>query len=99
MATDLRIGTAPLSSYHHQLLLLWAFCDRKTKGMLGKDILVARSESNKQLIDDKLLHFARAYGLTVEELIERIVQADANNQPLSTLQDELEKSSEVPPKT
>lgn len=92
---DKRIGTAELPLYHYKRLLLWAFCDRKSKANLAKDILVARVESNQVLIDLKLAEAASSYGLSVDDLIAKIFDADSGStkKTAAQLESELEKSA------
>ena len=90
---DKRIATAELPIYHYKRLLLWAFCDRKSKANLAKDVLVARVEANQALIDLKLEEVAKSYGITVEDLVDKVIQADLgpDKKTAAQLEVELEK--------
>lgn len=74
---DGRIYTSEMPPYHLKKLVYWAFADRKTKTTLAKDILVARTEVNDELIDRKLADYALNYLFTTEQLKELILLADS----------------------
>lgn len=87
------VYTAELPIYHYKRFLLWAFSDRKSKANLAKDVLVARVEANQALIDLKLEEVAKSYGITVEDLVDKVIQADLgpDKKTAAQLEAELEK--------
>jgi hypothetical protein len=75
-----RVYSSEMPPYQYKLLIWWAFCDRKTKTTLAKDILVARAEANSGLIvDQKLPDYAADFDCTPDELMQLIIEADAVN--------------------
>lgn len=76
---DTRLSTAALSPYHWKQLVLWAACDNKRKSALSRDILVARIEANRELIDLKVSAYADEYGVSVERLTEAMLKLDTEN--------------------
>jgi hypothetical protein len=91
ISMDTRFSTAPLPSYHYKRFLFWAFCDRKSKSNLSKDILVARTEANETLIERKLLDYATEYNLSVEELSDLILQANIDGLSFAKLHEGLKE--------
>jgi len=74
--SDTRIGSAEFGDYHYDRFLVWAFVDRQSKAALLRNLAVARTDANKDLIDDKLQYYCDLYNLGQAELLERIRQAD-----------------------
>lgn len=79
-----RLYTSEIPPFHMRLLLFWAFCDRKTKTTLAKDILVARAEVNADLIDRKMADTAAGYGLPLP-LFQAVVLAADGQMSVSQL--------------
>jgi hypothetical protein len=73
---DTRITCAEFGDYHYQEFLSWAFLDRQSKAALLRNMAIARTDSNQALIERKLSYYARLYKKTVEEIQQRILQAD-----------------------
>lgn len=88
--TDTRISSSDFGQYHYALLLYWSFGDRKSKAMLLRDIAVSRCDANKSLIDDKLAEYAGLYGLTIDELKAKIMEADRDKVSIAKLHELLE---------
>jgi hypothetical protein len=86
LTVDKRIGSGEFPIYHYKRLLLWGFCDRKSKGALLKDIGVARVEVNDATIERKLEATAQHYHISVAELSQLIFSMDQG-----TLKDEKDK--------
>jgi hypothetical protein len=80
-----RVYTSEIPPFHLQLLLFWAFVDRKTKTTLAKDILVARAEANIGVIDRKLADTADLYEVTLPFLQRLIYLADGAGVSVSQL--------------
>jgi hypothetical protein len=89
MSADSRIGSSEFGEYHYEEFLKWSFGDRKSKAALLRDVAVARTDANKDLIDRKIEFYADLYGLSVEELIDRIREADDRKTSIPKLHEQL----------
>lgn len=94
-----RITSAEFGDWHYVQLLCWAFTDKKqSKGTLLRDIGAARVEdaSNRAVLNEKLQEFVKMYCLgSVEELRERVLQADKDGITLKELHRQLAKAAGV----
>lgn len=98
LVADTRVGSAEFGDYHYNEFLKWSFGDRKSKAALLKDVGVARTDANQELIDRKIAYYSRLYGLTEEQLIDRIRQADEENISVAKLHQNLVAEAGLNPK-
>lgn len=96
LVSDTRIGSAEFGGYHYQRHLAWSFCDRQSKAALLRNLAVARIDANQQLIDRKLEYYAHLYGVSVEELLQRIMDADDQKISIAKLHQVLAAESGQP---
>lgn len=59
---------------YERLLILWAYCKGVSKTQLAQNILQARLEDNREEISKSLSENALLEGITVDELIDRILE-------------------------
>jgi hypothetical protein len=94
-----RITSAEFGDWHYVQLLCWAFTDKKqSKGTLLRDIGAARVEDvhNRDVLTEKLQEFVKMYRLnSIEELRERVLQADKDGITLKELHRQLAKAAGV----
>lgn len=94
-----RITSAEFGDWHYLQLLCWAFTDKKqSKGTLIRDIGAARVEDdgNRAVLHEKLQEFVKMYGLgSVEELRERVLQADKDGVTIKELHRQLADAAGV----
>lgn len=90
MSDDTRIGASEFGQYHYDRFLYWSFGDRKSKAALLRDLAVARTDGNLELIDAKLDEYARLYGLTVDDLKALIKEADQTGMSVPKLHKQLQ---------
>jgi hypothetical protein len=95
---DTRIGSAEFGEYHYQEFLNWSFCDRQSKAALLRNVAVARTDANQELIDRKMEAYAKLYNLTTEQLRERIREADERGVSIAKLHQNLAKEAGLSPK-
>jgi hypothetical protein len=98
LVADTRVGSAEFGDYHYNEFLKWSFGDRKSKAALLRDIAVARTDANKELLDRKIAYYCHLYGLTEEELVDRIRQADEDNISVAKLHQTLAAEAGLNPK-
>lgn len=82
---DTRVFTSELGDYHYQKFLQWAFVERQSKAAFARNIVCARTESNKDIVQDGLEFYAGRYGITVEVLIEAIAEMDGKKMSVSQI--------------
>jgi hypothetical protein len=87
---DTRISSAEFGDYHYKRFLSWCFVERQSKAAFLRNVAVSRTESNREEINHGFNHYCKAYGLTEEELLECLTQADANNVSIAQLHERLE---------
>jgi hypothetical protein len=68
-----RLSLKGLSEFHYKWGKLWAFCKNRTLTRLITDTFESRVESNLPLIREMLADVAAQRGITVDELIEEIM--------------------------
>ncbi len=94
-----RITSAEFGDWHYVQLLCWAFTDKKqSKGTLIRDIAAARVEdgNNRAVLHEKLQEFVKMYRLgSVEELRERVLQADKDGVTIKELHRQLADAAGV----
>lgn len=88
--SDTRITSAEFGDYHYRRFLQWSFAERQSKAAFLRNLAVARTEANRNEIDDPLLHYSKLYGLPLEELLDAIYNADQNNISVAQLHQRLE---------
>lgn len=76
---DTRIGSSEFGDYQYARFLEWAFFERQSKGAFIRNISVARTEVNEAngVISGQREYYCRAYGLSKDELLRRILEADS----------------------
>lgn len=94
-----RITSAEFGDWHYLQLLCWAFTDKKqSKGSLIRDIAAScvENSSNRAVLHEKLQAFVKMYGLgSVEELRERVLQADKDGVTIKELHRQLADAAGV----
>jgi hypothetical protein len=90
---DTRIGSAEFGEYHYQEFLHWSFCDRQSKAALLRNVAVARTDANQQLIDRKMAAYAQLYKISLEQLKERVRLADEEKISIAKLHETLIKEA------
>ncbi|MDZ7355911.1 MAG: hypothetical protein ONB55_22550 [candidate division KSB1 bacterium] len=88
---DARISSAEFGDYHYKRFLAWCFVERQSKAAFLRNVVVSRTETNRDEINDGLKHYSNLHGLTELELLEYIYLADQNNVSIAQLHDRLEK--------
>lgn len=91
VVSDTRISTGELGEYHYQLFLQWAFVQRQSKAAFARNVLVARTDANSEVIHHGLEFYANRYNITVEELCELLAQFDAEKKSISQIHIALEE--------
>jgi hypothetical protein len=94
VANNTRITSADFGDYHYQQFLNWTFCDRQSKAALIRNLAVARTDANTELISGKLEYYTELYGLTMAELQKRIFEADAEGISVAELHRRLTAEAE-----
>lgn len=85
LVTDTRIGSADFGDYHYQRHLAWSFVDRQSKAALLRNMAAARIDANEAQIDRKLQFYADLYNITLEQLMQRIMEADERKTSIAKL--------------
>lgn len=91
VVSDTRIATAELGEYHYQRFLQWAFVQRQSKAAFARNVLVARTDSNSDGIDQGLEFYAARYNMTVAQLQQKIAEMDNDKKSISQIHIALEK--------
>lgn len=92
-----RITTAGLGSYYLKYLLLWALVENQAKGAFAANIIKARVDANKDGIVEGLEHYAKEYGLTVEELTDTVIKMDKKGRSIPQIHKDLRGGGEDDP--
>jgi hypothetical protein len=74
---DTRIGSSEFGDYQYAAFIEWCFYERQAKGAFLRNLAVARTESNATLIETQRAYYCRVYGISEDELLRRILEADA----------------------
>lgn|GEM_PF-2971151 len=93
VVADTRIGSSEFGDYQYARFVLWAFLVRQSKGAFLRNIAVARTEANQGTIAESLAYYCQVYGLEEEELLRRVLAADADGKSSVSLHQELEEES------
>lgn len=73
-----RLSLRGLGEFHYKWGKIWAYCKSRTLSRLITDVFEARLEANLDLIKEMLEDIAKQRGITVEELIDEILNSDEN---------------------
>jgi len=98
IVADTRIGSAEFGDYHYTEFLKWSFGDRQSKAALLRNLAVARTDANQELIDRKVAYYASLYKMTEEQLVDRIRLADEANISVAKLHQTLAAEAGLDPK-
>lgn len=90
---DTRIGSSELGDFQYARFILWAFLVRQSKGGFIRNIAVARTEANEPSIQQMTEFYCAAYGLSEEELLRKVLEADALGKSSVELHRQLEAES------
>jgi hypothetical protein len=71
-----RLSLRGLGEFHYKWGKLWAYSKSRTLSRLITDVFEARLEANLDLIKEMLNDIAQQRGITVDELIEEILNSD-----------------------
>jgi hypothetical protein len=88
---NVRNVIAEFGDYHYRRFLQWCFSERQSKAAFLRNMAVARTGANEDLIDRAIEHYCKLYSLTAEELQEYVFLADQNNVSIAMLHDRLEQ--------
>ena len=91
---DTRISTAELGDFHYQRFLQWALVENQAKGAFAANIIKARIASNEGLINSGLEFYANQYGLSVEELQQRVADLDAEGNSVPQIRRKLQQEAD-----
>jgi hypothetical protein len=91
IVSDTRVSTGELGEYHYQRFLQWAFVQRQSKAAFARNILVARTDTNSEGIDQGLEFYAARYKISIDELCELIAQLDNEKKSISQIHAALEE--------
>lgn len=71
-----RLTLRGMGEFHYKWGKLWAYSKSRTLSRLITDVFEARLESNLELIERMIADIAAQRGITVEELIEEVMNED-----------------------
>ncbi len=77
-----RITSAEFGDFNYQQYLEWIFVEGQGKAEHIRNMAVARTEANRPRAIEGLNHYAKVYGLSVEELGRRIRELDAQKKTI-----------------
>jgi hypothetical protein len=75
---DTRIGSSEFGDFQYAQFIEWCFYERQSKGGFLRNLAVARTESNQPVIASQREYYCKVYGIDPDELMRRILEADAN---------------------
>lgn len=71
-----RLTLRGLGEFHYKWGKLWAYSKSRTLSRLITDVFEARLEANLDMIKEMIEDIAKQRGISVEELIEEILDSD-----------------------
>lgn len=74
---DTRIGSSEFGDYQYAKFIEWCFYERQSKGGFLRNLAAARTEANQSVIADQRNYYCRVYGISEDEMLRRILEADA----------------------
>lgn len=71
-----RLSLSPFSDFHYKWGKLWAVAKNRSLAKMIVDVFEARVEANREDIELMIRDIAKQRGITYEELVDQIMNAD-----------------------
>lgn len=95
---DTRIGSSEFGDFQYAQFIEWCFYERQSKGGFLRNLAVARTGANESIISAQREYYCKVYGIDSDELMRRILEADANGISIVELHRQLTEEAMNNPK-